>query len=324
MMNNILITSAGRRVSLVRYFQQEAQRLLGAATKVYTTDLEPALSAAAQVSDGSFKVGRFTDADYMDVLLQLCLSNGIGLVVPTIDTELTLLAQHRAAFAQKGITLLVCDLDFVQTCRDKRKINLFFEQYGFQLPKTIDRNNLSYPFFVKPYDGSSSKNVMRIDGPEMVNEWLLNNEKLMFMEYLSPTQVEEYTVDMYYDKNGHLQCTVPRLRMEVRNGEISKGITRKNNIIEFLQANLAQMNGWRGCITLQLFRSKTSDAIYGIEINPRFGGGYPLSYLSGANFPAWIIEEYLLGKTVAAFDGWKANTLLLRHDNEMIIENATV
>jgi carbamoyl-phosphate synthase large subunit len=136
--------------------------------------------------------------------------------------------------------------------------------------------------------------------------------------------VEEYTVDMYYDKNGHLQCTVPRLRMEVRNGEISKGITQKNNIIEFLQANLAQMNGWRGCITLQLFRSKTSDAIYGIEINPRFGGGYPLSYLSGANFPAWIIEEYLLGKTVAAFDGWKANTLLLRHDNEMIIENATV
>jgi carbamoyl-phosphate synthase large subunit len=323
-MSNILITSAGRRVSLVQYFKDSAKRLLGNGVQVFTTDLEPKLSAAAKISDGAFKVGRFSDSDYMDVLLKICQDNAISLIIPTIDTELLLYAKAREQFAQRGIQIIVSDADFIVTCRDKRKINTFFLEHGFKLPKQFDKNALEYPFFVKPYDGSSSKNIMKIECKEMLSDWLLDNEKLMFMEYLSPKYFEEYTVDMLYDKFGNLKCLVPRLRIEIRHGEMSKGITRKNEVISFLKEQLSNMPGWRGCITLQLFKQINGKDFYGIEINPRFGGGYPLSYLAGADFPSSIIETYILNKEVVFWDEWKENVLLLRHDNEMIIENADI
>lgn len=323
-MHNILITSAGRRVSLVQYFKKAAKHLLGEEAKVFTTDLNPNLSAAAYASDGSFKVGRFVEDNYLEVLLQICVENKIGLVIPTIDTELLLLAKARELFAKNNIILLVSNVDFVETCRDKRKINTFFETNGFKVPKTLKKDALEFPFFVKPYDGSSSNNVMKIDCVEMVSEWLLNHEKLMFMEYLSAKEFDEYTVDMLYDDNGNLIFLVPRLRLEVRQGEMSKGITRKNDLIDFLQKRLSNMPGWRGCITLQVFKQIDGNDIYGIEINPRFGGGYPLSYLAGADFPGWLIESYILNRQPKVFNDWKENVLLLRHDNEMIVENGGI
>ena len=72
--------------------------------------------------------------------------------------------------------------------------------------------------------------------------------------------------------------------------------------------------------TLQVFKSRKKDEIIGIEINPRFGGGYPLSYCAGANFPKWIIEEYLLNNfNDDYFENWNDNLLMIRYDQEIIV-----
>jgi len=320
-MKNVLICSAGRRVSLTSYFQKEIQKHIGAEAKVFTTDLYPEMSSACLVSDGGIKVGRFADPNYMDHLLSICKENKIGLVIPTLDTELLLLSNHKESFAQEGINIIVSDLPFIQICRDKRKMNRFFEDHGFKIPKKIDRNNPSFPLFIKPINGSSSQNIFLIKDASMLSDFHVNNKDLMFMEYLRPDRYEEYTVDLYYDKKSKLKCVVPRIRIAVRGGETYKGITRKNKLIEIVQEKLSTIDGARGCLTLQVFLDKESDDIYGIEINPRFGGGYPLSYLAGANYPAWIIEEYLLGKKIDWFDDWEDRLLLLRYDNEMIIHD---
>ena len=89
--HNILITSAGRRVELVKSFQTELNKYFVNA-EVYATDSHPELSAACQCADISFPVPRVTDKDYMEELLLLCKRNNIGMVLPTIDTELKLLA----------------------------------------------------------------------------------------------------------------------------------------------------------------------------------------------------------------------------------------
>ena len=57
------------------------------------------------------------------------------------------------------------------------------------------------------------------------------------------------------------------------------------------------ISGAKGCLTIQVFVGKINSEIIGIEINPRFGGGYPLSYASGANYPAFIIQEYMMNET---------------------------
>jgi carbamoyl-phosphate synthase large subunit len=143
----------------------------------------------------------------------------------------------------------------------------------------------------------------------------------MFREYLNPESHTEFTVDLYYDRSSRLKCIVPRQRIEIRGGEVSKGVTRKNKLIHFLSDRIEFLDGARGCITLQVFVHNDTENVYGIEINPRFGGGYPLSYHAGANYPKWIIEEYYLNKEINRFDEWKDNLLMLRYDEEIIVND---
>lgn len=322
-MDNILITSAGRRVSLVKYFMNEVKKTVTPSSKVFTTDLNPLMSSACLTSDYGFKVGYFSDEDFMDTLLSMCLENKVKLVVPTLDPGLLLLAQHKERFREEGVELIVSDTGFIQICRDKRKTNTFFEKNGFKVPKKIDKCNPTFPLFIKPIDGSSSQNLHFIDHPDKLSKYLVAQEDLMWMEYLSKEQYEEYTLDLYYNQSSELCCVVPRVRLAVRGGETNKGITKKNaKLISFIRERLHTIDGAVGCLTLQIFKNRTQeDDIYGIEINPRFGGGFPLSYLAGANYPAWLIKEYLLNEKIDWFDQWEDNLLLLRHDNEMIIHD---
>jgi carbamoyl-phosphate synthase large subunit len=146
----------------------------------------------------------------------------------------------------------------------------------------------------------------------------------MFLEYLDPKEHIEYTVDLYYDRHSELKCVVPRQRIEVRGGEVSKGVTRKNFLVKYLPEKMNRLEGARGCLTLQVFVNTQSSKVTGIEINPRFGGGYPLSYLAGANFSKWIIDEYFFNKKIDYFDGWEDNLLMLRYDDEVLVHGASI
>lgn len=315
---NVLITSAGQRVSLVRAFQNELKKI-DSNGKVFTTDMQPQLSAACNVSDKYFKVKRVTDPAYIDELLQTCLQNDVKMVVPTIDTELLVLARNRERFATEGIHVIISSVDFVEKCRDKRKINTFFQAQGIEIPKSVDKFNPTFPLFIKPYDGSLSADTYLISRKEELTEQHLSNERFLFMEYLDKNEHDEYTVDMYFDRSGTVKCIVPRRRIFVRAGEINKGITCKNKIVPFLKERLGQIAGAVGCLTTQVFLNKNTERIVAIEINPRFGGGYPLTYQAGANYPLWLMNEYFDGKNVEYTEQWEDKLLMLRYDDEVIV-----
>ncbi|RYY31261.1 MAG: ATP-grasp domain-containing protein [Chitinophagaceae bacterium] len=315
---NILITSAGQRVSLVRAFQTQLKSVYPGA-KVFTTDMQPALSAACNVSDGYFQVKRVTDPAYMQELEEICMANEVGMIVPTIDTELLVLATHKQQFAAKGIHIIVCDHDFTASCRDKRIINKFFEKAGVEVPKEVDRYKPTFPLFIKPFDGSLSADIFLVHNADQLSPAQVENPRFMFMEYIDRNEYDEYTVDMYYDRNNALKCLVPRKRIHVRAGEINKGLTCKNPIVSFLLEKLPVINGAVGCLTLQIFMSRKTGRMVAIEINPRFGGGYPLSYQAGANYPLWLINEYFLNQQISYTDGWEDGLLMLRYDDEVLV-----
>lgn len=319
-MMNTLVLSAGRRVELVQAFKTDIEAR-GLQSKVLATDMRPELSAACQVADMAFRTPRATDDDYVPFLLDLCLTQEIGLVIPTIDTELHVLARSRLDFAARGIQLVVSDESLVNQCRDKRLTASLFSRLGVSTPRIFDRKKLQFPCFAKPYDGSCGVGATVISGPDMLSDATLANEKIMYMELIDNSHTE-FTVDAYYSKQGKLRCLVPRERVEVRAGEISKGITRRNHVYEYLTARLSSLEGARGCITLQLFANETTGRFAAIEINPRFGGGFPLSYSAGARYPGWIVDEYLLGKEVPFFDSWEENLLMLRYDAKVLVHGA--
>lgn len=314
---NILILSAGRRVELVESFKTALKQYIPNA-QVFTADISPELSAACHSSDAYFKVPRVTSSDYINKLIDICKKNHIGLVIPTIDTELQVLADNQKSFKNESINLIISTPELISACRDKRKTVSVYKALDVDQPKIFDRNNIQFPCFCKPYDGSSGIGAYPIHAPEMLTKELLDNEKNMFMELIG-SEYSEYTVDVYYDKQGELRCLVPRQRLEVRGGEVSKGITRKNFVYDYLLPRLKKLTNGRGCVTVQVFANSSNKCIKALEINPRFGGGFPLSQVAGADYTDWLIREYLLNEDINFYDNWEDNLLMLRYDAKVLV-----
>lgn len=317
-MTNILITSAGQRVSLVKFFQKELRKI-DVNAKVFTVDLNPVLAPACHISDGFKRVSRVTETTYINNLIKICNDWKIKMVIPTIDTELKTLSSNKKQFKDNGIQVIVSSNQFVKICRDKRISNSFFVDKGLDIPKNVDKYNPTFPLFVKPFDGSLSKDTFLIESKAELTDYHLSNRKFMFMEYINPKEYEEFTIDTYYNRENKLCCVVPRKRIFVRSGEVNKGVTRKNEIVTFFRENLSNIKGAIGCLTFQVFFNDNTKRIIGIEINPRFGGGYPLSYLAGANFPKWLMLEYFFNKKIGYTENWEDNLLMLRYDDEILV-----
>jgi carbamoyl-phosphate synthase large subunit len=314
--HNILILSAGRRVGLVQSFIFELKRLFPHSF-VLAADMNSSLSAACQIADKSINLPSIQDEKYIDTIIKVCVKEGIGIVIPTIDTDLMLLSKNRTKFYELGICLIISDEVLVGLCRDKRETPKIFDQLGISTPVIYSKASIQFPCFIKPYDGSSSVGTMIVEDWHSVSKAILQNEKIIFMELIDNSH-DEYTIDAYYDKKGQLKCLVPRQRIQVRGGEISKGVTRRNEVYDYLLPKLKLLQGAIGCVTIQVFANTKRMSFFGIEVNPRFGGGYPLSYSAGANYPAWLIAEYLQDRPLPFFDRWEADLLMLRYDTHTL------
>jgi carbamoyl-phosphate synthase large subunit len=317
---NTLILSAGRRVELVRSFLEQ-RTALGHPGRIYSTDLNPQIAPACHVADGAFSCPRATEDNYINYLISLCKDQNIGLVVPTIDTELLPLAYSREFFVREGIHVSIPDVSFVEQCRDKRQTGKLFNAMNLRYPQIFELDSIKFPAFAKPVSGSSSKGIMILHSESDVQVAMTADSNAMICEYIGSPFVE-YTIDAYFDFKGELVCIVPRLRIETRAGEVSKGVTRKNRVYDQLITATGKLNGCRGCITIQVFYNPETHEVIGLEINPRFGGGFPLSYSAGANFPGWLMNEAFLAQRQSFFDSWRPDLMMLRYDSAVWIENA--
>lgn len=317
-MSNVLVLSAGRRVSLVRGFQDAARQRSG--VRVLAADANPRLSAACAVADAAFEVPRVSAPDYAEALLDLCKRENVGLVVPTIDPELGALADMRERLQALGASALACDRPLIDAFADKRSTKTFFDRVGLETAALYSKDAIRYPTFVKPYDGSLSAGAMLVRAPEDMPPSALANEKNLFCEYVDHKTHDEFTCDLYFDRSGGLRCVVPRQRLEVRGGEVSKAKAVKNDVVTRLFEVFGRLDGARGPLTLQLFRHAQTGRMVFNEINPRFGGGYPLTRRAGADFQAWLIAEHLFDEPVETFHDWRDGLIMLRYDDEIVVE----
>jgi carbamoyl-phosphate synthase large subunit len=319
---NILFTSAGRRVALIKAFQKSMQQL-DIKGKTVTTDLKKN-APASFVADIAELVPRVDNPDYIDSLLNICTKHKIDLLIPLIDTELHLLAPHQQRFAEIGVKLLVSSPATNEICFDKNNTAKFFQEIGVKTPKIYSKDQyhtLTYPAILKPANGSCSVGLHKLNNQQ---------ELEFFSQYVSGAIVqelivgEEYTIDVLADLQGKVISAVPRLRLETRAGEISKGITVKNSsLIAAAKHVVESLPGAVGCITVQCFLQTNGEIIF-IEINPRFGGGYPLSYQAGADFPAWIIQLIQGEIPNTAIDEWQDGLVMLRYDDAIFVNTSDI
>ncbi|WP_096137366.1 ATP-grasp domain-containing protein [Neisseria meningitidis] len=157
-------------------------------------------------------------------------------------------------------------------------------------------------------DGENVELHIMGGGPDLEKLKQYENRAIKFYGYLP-----------YYDRQCRLKCAIPRKRLEVRSGEISKGVTCKNSLYQTLLEKMAVLQGARGCITAQFFYNEETGEFYGVEINPRFGGGFPLTYAAGGNYPSRLMREYLGDEEIPFSDDWENNLIMLRYDAKVLV-----
>lgn len=324
---NIVVSSAGRRVALLRLFRRTLGDL-GHRGRVIATDMSP-LSAAAHEADRFLQVPPCTDPGFVPAMLDICASQGARLLVPTIDPELAVYARHRERFAEVGTTVAVSGPRVVGIGADKRETHAWLTRAGIPTVRqgTVDEvladpDDWPFPLVVKPAQGSAGIGVQVVADPDDLKSASCDEDLLV----QTVARGREHTIDMLVDRAGACVCAVPRRRIEVRAGESSKGVTVRSGVLETTaQRVCAALPDPYGALNLQVFRDADTGETSVIELNPRFSGGFPLSWEAGARFPEWIINE-LLGRepVTPPPDAWRGGVVMLRYDDAVFVDAGTV
>lgn len=313
---NILILSAGRRVELVKCFKQAAAEL-EVSSSIIAADISET-APAIYFADRHYLVPKIGSEGYIESIIDLCNKEQIALVIPTIDTELLILAENKYRIEQEsGAKVLISDLKVVEICRNKIQSQLFLEENGFGVPRRIEdihSGDFNFPVFIKPLDGSSSINAFRVNNQKELDFFFSYIDKPIVQEMMFG---EEYTIDVFLDFDGNIISVVPRQRMATRSGEIAKGkIVKDIKLIEDVTRLMKALKPI-GHITVQCM--KTEKGIQYIEINPRFGGGAPMAIKAGAD-SCKFLYRLLMGEKLDYTEEYSENIMFLRFDDAIMLD----
>ncbi|MCM1057003.1 MAG: ATP-grasp domain-containing protein [Firmicutes bacterium] len=279
---NLLLTSIGKRIQLIEHLKNTF-RVVGADAS--------GRNAARYFTDGFYQAPRCDEAGYVSALLAICEREQIDMLIPLYEGEFPVLNKARGQFEELGVHLALSGEQVIDVCNDKRRTAAFFEKYDIPAPRVYSRDQAEaagrYPLIVKPFDGMGSRGVFQAENREQLDFFCRYVDKPLIQDCAVGT---EYTIDVLCDEGGTPVYIVPRIRLEVRSGEVVKSRTAKRGILvretkRLLEA-LNREGSVAGPLTVQCFLSGGSDEekISFIEINPRFGGGVPLSFAAGADY----------------------------------------
>jgi carbamoyl-phosphate synthase large subunit len=286
---NVLFTSVGRRVELLRAFRR-AYRSLELDGRIVAVDIDP-LAPALQVTDRPYIVPRLTSPDYVPALVEICQRERVDLVFPLIDPDIPVLADHRQELEATGARVAVVSPDAAATTADKWLTVQLFDRLGLPtphswLPSQLNPARAGYPLFIKPRFGSAAKGTFKVSDAR---------ELAFFLDYVPDPIVQEFlpgpeiTNDVICDLEGETLAVVSRRRIEVRWGEVAKGVTVCDPSITEGCVEIARALPAAGPITVQCMMK--NGVPYFTEINARFGGGAPLGIAAGADSPRWLLAR---------------------------------
>ena len=304
---NILFTCAGRRTYLLKYFKEN----LSEGDKVVATDMQ--LSAPAlQAADVKIQVPAVYDPNYVDITLGICKEQKIDLLLSLNDLELPILSENKARFEALGVKVVVSDPEVIDICFDKYKTAQWVESLGLHAPKTYVRledakralaaGEVSFPLFMKPRWGSGSIGLESIADMEELDIYYhllfkkikktilatasVGDEYIMIQEKLTGA---EFGLDIMNDLEGNNVGVSVKQKLAMRAGETDKAVTLDLPEVREMGRKIGQALKHIGNLDVDIMQRANGDYCV-LELNPRFGGGYPFSYEAGVNMPKAIIS----------------------------------
>lgn len=304
---NILFTCAGRRTYLLKYFKEN----LPEGDKVVATDMQ--LSAPAlQVADVKLQVPAVYDPEYVNITLDICKEHKIDALLSLNDLELPILAENKARFEELGVKVIVSDPNVIDIAFDKYKTAQWVESLGLVAPKTYVRledvkralsaGEIEFPLFMKPRWGSGSIGLESIADMEELDIYYhllmkkikktilatasVGDEYIMIQEKLTGS---EFGLDIMNDLNGKNVGVSVKQKLAMRAGETDKAVIVDLPEVREMGRKIGEALGHIGNLDVDIMQ-RADGAYCVLELNPRFGGGFPFSYEAGVNMPKAIIQ----------------------------------
>lgn len=301
---NILFLGGAKRVSIANEFIEAGLRH-NRTINIYSYDLKKTVPIS---EIGEVIVGlKWNDLNLMNHLVNIIKSKEIDIVIPFVDPAIVITEKLKESI--NCLFTPTSSVDVCNFCFNKKLLDTKLKQSAISTPSS---NNL-FPMIAKPIFGSSSIGIKVLKNE---NDLKVFNKKHKPDEYILQRYIEglEYSVDAYITQNGKICSIIPRLREAVLGGEITEGKTENNkDIIESASLVIKKLK-LKGAITIQYIQEFHSKKIYLIEINPRFGGGVPLSIKAGSDTPYILLSEFLNLDVNPVF--WKENTRMIRYFKE--------
>lgn len=333
---NVLLTCAGRRNYLVRYFRQA----LSGTGKVYAVDASE-YAPALQEADTSLIVPPVNDHRYFDLIQEICETNQIQLLISLNDLELPLLARQRERFLAIGTIPVISSPAVIDTCFDKWAADSFLREHGLNSPQTfvtleavekaLVNQEVQFPLVVKPRWGTASTGIFYVHDAEelmLAYKWLHKSLERGMLASVSMQDKEhsviiqemlvgsEYGLDIVNDLQGSYVATFVKRKLAMRAGETDRAVTVEDERVEKLGYRLSRALGHIGNLDCDVF--VTEKGCYILEMNPRFGGGYPFSHVAGADVPSALVA-WAEGKEVAdALLRVEPGVVSVKHDDLLI------
>ena len=309
---NILFTCAGRRTYLLKYFKEN----MSEGDMIIATDMQ--LSAPAlQVADIKLQVPAVYDPNYIDITLDICKKHKVNALISLNDLELPILANNKRLFEEFGVKVIVSSPEVIDICFDKYKTAQWIESIGLKSPKTyirlddakkaLETGEISFPLFMKPRWGSGSIGLESISDMEDLDIYYnilmkkikktilatasIGNEYILIQEKLTGN---EYGLDVMNDLNGNNVGVSVKQKLAMRSGETDKAITLDLPDVKKMGERIGKELRHIGNLDVDIMQRANGDYCI-LELNPRFGGGFPFSYEAGVNLPKAIIE-WIKGK----------------------------
>lgn len=317
---NILILSAGTRNKIVQYFV----KTLNGTGKVIATDMSN-LAPAIYEADKYYIVPKMTAPEYLDVVLDICKKEEITGVFSLIDPELSLLAENRERFNAIGTTVIGSSYTLCEMSLDKFQMYNWLETHGYRCAKSymdkeaffadVDAEVITYPVFVKPARGSASISISKVYDRETVELLFAHEDGLMIQEFLDG---QEIGADVYIDMMSHEVVSIfTKKKLKMRAGETDKAVSFKDEKLFTLIERFVKEAGYNGQIDIDIF--DVNGEYYISEVNPRFGGGYPHAFESGADHMKLIVNN-LEGKANECVIGQYENGTYMMKYNEVMMK----
>lgn len=315
---NILILSAGTRNKIVQYFV----KTLNGTGKVIATDMSN-LAPAIYEADQYYIVPRMTAPEYLDVVLDICKKEEITGVLSLIDPELSLLAENREKFEAIGTTVIGSSYTLCEMSLDKFQMYRWLTAHGYRCAKSymdkeaffadVDAGVATYPVFVKPARGSASISISKVYDRETVELLFAHEDGLMIQEFLDG---QEIGADVYIDMVSHEVVSIfTKKKLKMRAGETDKAVSFKDEKLFALIERFVRDAGYNGQIDIDIF--DVNGEYYISEVNPRFGGGYPHAFESGADHMKLIVKNLEGNANACTIGEYKDGVYMMKYNEVM-------